>query len=71
MNNVLVGLFWATCIHRVYISTKRVQSRILVTENKLGHWDTIFEGDYDNPPKSSEHVTHGKGAHTGSGSLYV
>lgn len=34
-----------------------VQYFIIVTENKLGHWDTIFEENCDNPPKSSNHVT--------------
>ena len=57
MNNVLSRLFWATCIPQIYISTKRGQSHIILTENKLGHWDTTFEGDYDNPPKSSKDVT--------------
>jgi hypothetical protein len=43
---------------QIYISTKRVESCIIVTENKLGHRDTMFEGDCDNPPKSSDHVTY-------------
>ena len=71
MNNVLSRLFRATPISQIYVSTKQVQSRIMVTENKLGHWDAMFEGHYDNPRKSSEDVTYGKWAHTGSGSVYI
>ena len=33
-------------------------------------WDKPFE-DYDNPPKSSEDMTHKKRARTGSGSAYM
>jgi len=31
------------------MSAKRVQARIIVTEDELGHWDTMFEfeGGYD------------------------
>jgi hypothetical protein len=32
---------------QIYISTKRVESSIIVTENKLGHRGTMFEGDCD------------------------
>jgi hypothetical protein len=45
-----------------YVSNKRVQFGIIITEGKLGHWDKWLEGDYDNPPKSSDDVTQGKRA---------
>jgi hypothetical protein len=47
------------------------EQRIIITEDKLGQWDKRLEKGYDNPPKPSEDVTHGKRARTGSGSLYV
>ena len=47
MNDVPPRLFRTTCIPQIYMSTKRVQSRIIVTEDELGHWNTMFEGDYD------------------------
>jgi hypothetical protein len=50
---------------------KRLKCRIIVTKHKMGHWDTTFEGDYNDPPKSSEDVRYGKGAHTGSGLGYM
>ena len=50
---------------------KRLQSCIIVTKHKLGHWDTMFEGGYDNPPKSSEDARYGKRAHTGLGLEYM
>ena len=34
-------------------------------------WDKLFEADYENPPKSSEDMTHRKRARTGSGSAYM
>ena len=57
--NVPSGLLRATRIPQMYMSTERVQSRIIVTENETGHWGTaqMFEGGYDNPRKSSEDVT--------------
>ena len=47
-------------VHQYQILTQ-AQSRIIVTEDKLGHWDT---GNYDIPPKSSKDMTHTQQAST-------
>ena len=56
---------------KIHQCPKRLQSCIIATKKKLGHWDTTFEGDYDNPPKSSEDARYRSGAHTGSGLGYM